>query len=65
MILHTASNDKDPGCAHAQQLLWQLFNAIEKGYAAAGDTDTAFLDCTFYCPPDGLFKPNWAFSCTV
>ncbi|KAH0828626.1 glycoside hydrolase family 95 protein [Lanmaoa asiatica] len=32
------------GCAHAQQLIWQLFNAVEKGYAAAGDTDTAFLN---------------------
>lgn len=31
------------GCAHAQQLIWQLFNAIEKGYSASGDTDTAFL----------------------
>ncbi|KAG1733874.1 glycoside hydrolase family 95 protein [Suillus paluster] len=32
------------GCAHAQQLIWQLFNAIENGFEAAGDTDTAFLD---------------------
>ncbi|KAG6376718.1 glycoside hydrolase family 95 protein [Boletus reticuloceps] len=32
------------GCAHAQQVIWQLFNAVEKGYAAAGDTDTAFLN---------------------
>ncbi|KAF8551628.1 glycoside hydrolase family 95 protein [Imleria badia] len=32
------------GCAHAQQLIWQLFNAVEKGYAAAGDMDTAFLN---------------------
>ena len=31
------------GCAHAQQLIWQLFNAIEKGYAVSGDTDEAFL----------------------
>ncbi|EGO19842.1 glycoside hydrolase family 95 protein [Serpula lacrymans var. lacrymans S7.9] len=31
------------GCAHAQQLIWQLFNAVEKGYEAAGDTDTAFI----------------------
>ncbi|KAJ6466949.1 glycoside hydrolase family 95 protein [Mycena sanguinolenta] len=31
-------------CAHAQQLIWQLFNAVEKGFAASGDTDTAFLD---------------------
>ncbi|KAJ7901652.1 glycoside hydrolase family 95 protein [Mycena leptocephala] len=26
------------GCAHAQQLIWQLFNAVEKGFAASGDT---------------------------
>ena len=32
------------GCAHAQQLIWQLFNAIEKGAAAAGETDEAFLN---------------------
>ncbi|KAJ8481341.1 hypothetical protein ONZ51_g6064 [Trametes cubensis] len=32
------------GCAHAQQLIWQLFNAIEKGFDAAGDTDTDFLN---------------------
>ncbi|KAI0055966.1 hypothetical protein BV25DRAFT_1921377 [Artomyces pyxidatus] len=31
------------GCVHAQQLIWQLFNAVEKGYAEAGDTDEAFL----------------------
>lgn len=31
------------GCAHAQQLIWQLFNAIEKGFNASGDSDTAFL----------------------
>ncbi|KAI0646085.1 glycoside hydrolase family 95 protein [Trametes meyenii] len=32
------------GCAHAQQVIWQLFNAIEKGFPASGDTDTAFLN---------------------
>jgi len=31
------------GCAHAQQLIWQLFNAVEKGFDAAGDGDVAFL----------------------
>jgi alpha-L-fucosidase 2 len=31
------------GCAHAQQLIWQMFNAVEKGFAASGDTDAAFL----------------------
>lgn len=31
-------------CAHAQQLIWQLFNAVEKGFNASGDTDTAFLE---------------------
>jgi alpha-L-fucosidase 2 len=35
-LLHT-------GCAHAQQLIWQLFNAVEKGSEASGDNDTAFL----------------------
>ncbi|KAI0367157.1 hypothetical protein BV20DRAFT_1024789 [Pilatotrama ljubarskyi] len=32
------------GCAHAQQVIWQLFNAVEKGFPVSGDTDTAFLD---------------------
>jgi len=32
------------GCAHAQQLIWQLFNSIEKGFEASGDTDTEFLE---------------------
>ncbi|KAI0330116.1 hypothetical protein GY45DRAFT_1251576 [Cubamyces sp. BRFM 1775] len=32
------------GCAHAEQLIWQLFNAIEKGFNASGDTDTDFLN---------------------
>ncbi|KAG1768876.1 glycoside hydrolase family 95 protein [Suillus placidus] len=32
------------GCAHAQQLIWQLFNTIENGFEAAGDTDVTFLD---------------------
>ncbi|EJD08446.1 glycoside hydrolase family 95 protein [Fomitiporia mediterranea MF3/22] len=31
-------------CAHAQQVIWQLFNAVEKGAAAAGETDEAFLN---------------------
>ncbi|KAF8157029.1 glycoside hydrolase family 95 protein [Crassisporium funariophilum] len=30
-------------CAHAQQVIWQLFNAVEKGFAASEDNDTAFL----------------------
>ena len=33
----------DIGCAHAQQLIWQLFNAVEKGFTESGDTDVAFL----------------------
>ncbi len=33
----------DLGCAHAQQLIWQLFNAVEKGFTESGDTDVAFL----------------------
>ncbi|KAH7337881.1 glycoside hydrolase family 95 protein [Rhizoctonia solani] len=31
------------GCAHSQQVIWQLFNAVEKGFDASGDHDTAFL----------------------
>ncbi|KAF9053868.1 glycoside hydrolase family 95 protein [Hymenopellis radicata] len=31
------------GCAHAQQLIWQLFNAVIKGFEASGDHDQAFL----------------------
>ncbi|CAE6459257.1 unnamed protein product [Rhizoctonia solani] len=31
------------GCAHSQQVIWQLFNAVEKGFDASGDQDTGFL----------------------
>ncbi|KDN36266.1 hypothetical protein RSAG8_10954, partial [Rhizoctonia solani AG-8 WAC10335] len=31
------------GCSHSQQLVWQLFEAVEKGFGASGDNDTAFL----------------------
>ncbi|KAH8096812.1 glycoside hydrolase family 95 protein [Cristinia sonorae] len=31
-------------CSHAQQLIWQLFNAVEKGFAASGDSDVVFLE---------------------
>ncbi|TDL26309.1 glycoside hydrolase family 95 protein [Rickenella mellea] len=31
-------------CAHSQQLIWQMLNAILKGASAAGETDTAFLN---------------------
>ncbi|KAH9475953.1 putative alpha-fucosidase A [Psilocybe cubensis] len=31
------------GCAHAQQIIWQLFNAVEKGFNASGDPDIKFL----------------------
>ena len=48
-------NDKGSGCAHAQQVIWQLFNAIEQGHAAAGDTDTEFLNCMFPYLSDGSF----------
>ena len=34
------------GCAHAQQLIWQLFNAVEKGASLAGETDMDFLNGT-------------------
>ncbi|CAE6417027.1 unnamed protein product [Rhizoctonia solani] len=31
------------GCSHSQQLIWQLFEAVEKTFGVAGDKDTAFL----------------------
>ncbi|KAE9402567.1 glycoside hydrolase family 95 protein [Gymnopus androsaceus JB14] len=37
------------GCAHTQQLIWQMFNAVEKGFNASGDTDTDFLDGKHRC----------------
>ncbi|CAE7142286.1 unnamed protein product [Rhizoctonia solani] len=41
------SPEQDPatfGCANSQQLIWQLFESVEKGFDASGDTDVAFLD---------------------
>ncbi|KAJ1304163.1 hypothetical protein OPQ81_008563 [Rhizoctonia solani] len=32
------------GCANSQQILWQLFESVEKGFDASGDTDIAFLE---------------------
>ncbi|KAG8920063.1 hypothetical protein FRC01_000946 [Tulasnella sp. 417] len=31
------------GCAHFQQMIWELFNGVEKGFELSGDTDVAFL----------------------
>ncbi|KAJ7621165.1 glycoside hydrolase family 95 protein [Roridomyces roridus] len=47
VVIPCNSPEQNPitlGCAHAQQLIWQLFNAVEKGFDASGDTDTAFLE---------------------
>ncbi|KAJ7220491.1 glycoside hydrolase family 95 protein [Mycena pura] len=48
LVVNPCNSPEQPpitlGCAHAQQLIWQLFNAVEKGFAASGDTDTAFLE---------------------
>ncbi|KAH7322255.1 glycoside hydrolase family 95 protein [Rhizoctonia solani] len=30
------------GCANSQQILWQLFESVEKGFDASGDRDTVF-----------------------
>ncbi|KAG8714504.1 hypothetical protein FRC09_017542 [Ceratobasidium sp. 395] len=32
------------GCANSQQLVWQLFEAVEKGFDASGDTNRTFLE---------------------
>ncbi|KAH9475954.1 putative alpha-fucosidase A [Psilocybe cubensis] len=48
LVVNPCNSPEQPpitlGCAHAQQIIWQLFNAVEKGFAASGDTDTQFLD---------------------
>ncbi|QRW13118.1 glycoside hydrolase family 95 protein [Ceratobasidium sp. AG-Ba] len=31
------------GCSHSQQLIWQLFEAVEKGFSVSGDPDVNFL----------------------
>ncbi|KAJ1300550.1 hypothetical protein OPQ81_002204 [Rhizoctonia solani] len=31
------------GCSHSQQLIWQLFESVEKGFSASNDDDTDFL----------------------
>ncbi|KAF8631453.1 hypothetical protein AX15_002391 [Amanita polypyramis BW_CC] len=47
LVVNPCNSPEQPpitlGCAHAQQLIWQLFNAVEKGFAASGDKDNAFL----------------------
>ena len=32
------------GCSHQQQIIWQLLNAAEKGFAASGDDDMTFIN---------------------
>jgi alpha-L-fucosidase 2 len=34
------------GCTHYQQLIWELFNAVEKASTFVGETDQAFLSGT-------------------
>ena len=34
------------GCAHYQQLIWELFNAVEKASPFVGETDQVFLSGT-------------------
>jgi len=69
------------GCAHSQQLIWQLFNAIEKGFIAAGDSDLAFLDgmwnvflftevtyfvsCAYETGNDGQGSSDWSVGSTT
>jgi alpha-L-fucosidase 2 len=47
LVVNPCNSPEQPpitfGCANAQQIIWQLFNTIEKGFAASGDTDTEFL----------------------
>ncbi|KAF8234511.1 glycoside hydrolase family 95 protein [Tricholoma matsutake] len=48
LVVNPCNSPEQPpitfGCAHSQQVIWQMFNAVEKGFAASGDTDTAFLE---------------------
>jgi len=34
------------GCTHYQQLIWELFNAVEKASTFVGETDQVFLSGT-------------------
>jgi hypothetical protein len=42
------TSEKLGGCSHQQQLVWQLLNAVEKGFDASGDKDTDFLKCEYF-----------------
>jgi hypothetical protein len=44
LVTHSSISIFILGCAHFQQLIWQVFNSVEKGFAAAEDTDTSFLE---------------------
>lgn len=53
MVVPCNSPEQPPitlGCAHAQQVIWQLLNAVEKGATAAGEDDEAFLEGTSTIP---------------
>ena len=36
----------NPGCAHWQQLIWELFNYVLKGHSDAGEMDMKFIEGT-------------------
>ncbi|KAK7040767.1 hypothetical protein VNI00_009673 [Paramarasmius palmivorus] len=48
LVVNPCNSPEQPpitlGCAHGQQMIWEMFNAIEKGFEISGDTDTAFLE---------------------
>ncbi|KAG7095183.1 hypothetical protein E1B28_005962 [Marasmius oreades] len=48
LVVNPCNSPEQPpitlGCAHAQQLVWEMLNAVEKGFEASGDQDTAFLN---------------------
>jgi len=48
LVVNPCNSPEQPpitfGCAHSQQIIWQMFNAVEKGFTASGDMDTAFLE---------------------
>lgn len=39
----TANKLKTFGCSQSQQVIWELFDHVLKGWEASGDTDECFL----------------------
>ena len=58
LVVNPCNSPEQPptsfGCAHYQQLIWELFNAVEKASTFVGETDQGFLSGTSPTVPQSV-----------